>query len=117
MTAPIEEKECSRCHVPKPLDDFYTGRASCKVCCNKATVKCRNKSKEATPTTLEKKLERMKGKTYMFISGFQKTVTGFQIQEKEVVIYTSQQASLKPVIYPIKKALNKINKEFLTIQR
>jgi len=68
--------------------------------------------------TLEKKLEKMKGNTYMYISGFRKTVTDFQIQEGNVVIHTSTpQARFRPVTYPLKGALNKINKEFQIIQR
>ena len=120
MTPQIPEKYCHRCDTTKPLTEFYVGdgaqgrRGTCKACCYLA----KKKGGKVPASTLERKLEKMKGKTYMYITGFRKKVTGYTITEEFVTIHA--QASLgrfRPVTYPLKGALNKINKEFQIIQR
>ena len=67
---------------------------------------------------LEKKLEKMKGNTYMYITGFRKTVTGFEISEEHVTIHAqASQGRFRPVVYSLKEAVSRINKEFQVIQR
>jgi len=59
-------KECSKCFITKPIEDFYKGKSNCKVCCNAHSLKYYNDDKERRKKYKRDNYEKIsaKGKEY-----------------------------------------------------